>query len=119
MQSERVFVDAAPGWAMLAASVAVDGGRRQLACSGGLGLVTREFLRRHGGLVEGFRGWGGEDNAWNRKIMLLGRASPTTRQDQHVHHLHHPTSGGYAVGGAASTIRTIARTSHSSAESGR
>ncbi len=74
--------------------------RRAPSCSGGLGLVTREFLRRHGGLVEGFRGWGGEDNAWNRKIMLLGRASPTTRQDQHVHHLHHPTSGGYAVGGA-------------------
>jgi hypothetical protein len=62
---------------------------------GAMGLVSRDFLKRHGGFVEGFRGWGGEDNAWNHKIALLGRAGRTQRQDQHVHHLHHPSSGGY------------------------
>ena len=69
--------------------------------SGGIGLVRREFLQRHGGLVEGFRGWGGEDNAWNHKVALLGRAARTLRSDQPVDHLHHPGSGGYADGGAA------------------
>ena len=63
--------------------------------SGGIGLVRSLFLQRHGGLVEGFRGWGGEDNAWNHKIALLGRAGYTRRRDQHVHHLYHPASGGY------------------------
>ncbi len=63
-------------------------------CSGGIGLVKAEFLRHHGGFIEGFRGWGGEDNAWNRKVQLLGRAAPTRVRDLHVAHLHHPTSGG-------------------------
>ena len=63
--------------------------------SGGIGLVRSLFLQRLGGLVEGFRGWGGEDNAWNHKIALLGRAGYTRRRDQHVHHLYHPASGGY------------------------
>ena len=49
--------------------------------SGGIGLV-RSLLQRHGGLVEGFRGWGGEDNAWNHKIALLGRAGYTRRRDR-------------------------------------
>ncbi len=69
--------------------------------SGGIGLVRRTFLQRHGGLVEGFRGWGGEDNAWNHKIALLGHAACTRRRDQHVHHLYHPASGGHEPGAAS------------------
>jgi predicted O-methyltransferase YrrM len=70
-------------------------GRRAPSCSGGAGLITRDFLLRHGGLLEGFRGWGGEDNAWNVKVRLLGRAAPTRRSDQQLHHLFHPSSAGY------------------------
>ena len=40
--------------------------QRGLTCSGGIGLVRRDFLMQHGGHIEGFRGWGGEDNAWIR-----------------------------------------------------
>lgn len=76
-------------------------GRRTALCFGGIGLVRADFLRRHGGLIEGFRGWGGEDNAWNRKVTLLGRSAPTLRQDQHVHHLYHPSSGGYRMAAAS------------------
>ena len=70
-------------------------GRRAPSCSGGAGIVTRDFLMRHGGLLEGFRGWGGEDNAWNVKVRLLGRAAPTRRLDQHLYHLFHQSSAGY------------------------
>jgi hypothetical protein len=70
-------------------------GRRAPGCSGGAGLVTRDFLNRYGGLIESFRGWGGEDNAWNAKVRLLGRAAPTRRQDQRLFHLFHPMSAGY------------------------
>jgi len=76
-------------------------GRRTAACFGGIGLVRRDFLTRHGGYVEGFRGWGGEDNAWNRKVALLGRSAPTMCKDQHVHHLYHQASGGYHFGAAS------------------
>ncbi len=41
--------------------------------TGGACLVQREFIERHGGLVEGFVGWGGEDNAWIHKASVLGR----------------------------------------------
>lgn len=70
--------------------------------SGGMGLVRRDFLLRHGGFIEGFRGWGGEDNAWNHKVGVLGRSACTQRNDQHVHHLYHPASGGYQLGAAGS-----------------
>lgn len=69
---------------------------------GAMGLVSRDFLARHGGFIEGFRGWGGEDNAWNHKIAVLGRASMTRHNDQNVHHLYHPSSGGYDPGAAGS-----------------
>src|SRR5262249_12715884 len=46
------------------------------------------------GLVEGFVGWGGEDNAWMHKAGLLGRTGTTARRDLHVIHLHHAGSGG-------------------------
>jgi len=71
-------------------------GHRGANCTGGIGLVTRDFLTRHGGHVEGFRGWGGEDNAWVHKVRLLGRFAPTRHPGQHAYHLYHSSSGGYA-----------------------
>ncbi len=70
---------------------------RAPSCSGGMGLVRMDFLKRHGGLIEGFRGWGGEDNGWNHKVALLGRAAPTKHPDRIVHHLYHGNSGGHAL----------------------
>lgn len=70
-------------------------GRRTPGCSGGAGLVSREFLQRYGGLIEGFRGWGGEDNAWNVKVRLLGRWAATASADQYAYHLYHASSAGY------------------------
>jgi hypothetical protein len=67
----------------------------RLAISGGAGLVRRSFVERHGGMPEGFRGWGGEDEAWTYKAYLLGRAGYTLLEDQHLYHLYHPLSGGY------------------------
>ena len=65
---------------------------------GAIGLVRRNFLNRYGGYIEGFRGWGGEDNAWSHKASLFGRAAPTARKDQDVYHLFHDLSGGYRPG---------------------
>jgi Glycosyl transferase family 2 len=65
------------------------------AISGGAGLVRRAFVKRYGGLPEGFRGWGCEDEAWAYKAYLLGRAAHTGYEDQHLYHLYHPGSGGY------------------------
>jgi N-terminal domain of galactosyltransferase len=65
------------------------------AISGGAGLVRRAFVKRYGGLPEGFRGWGGEDEAWAYKAYLLGRAAHTGYDDQHLYHLYHSGSGGY------------------------
>jgi len=69
--------------------------------SGGAGLVRRSFLEQHGGLVEGFRGWGGEDNAWNHKVGLLGRMGHSRQTGQQMHHLHHACSGGPTPGEAS------------------
>ncbi|MCU1264369.1 MAG: hypothetical protein JWM21_687 [Acidobacteria bacterium] len=63
--------------------------------SGGSGLVRKAFVVEHGGLHEGFRGWGGDDNAWSFKAQLLGRSSATQFGDRHIYHLFHPHSGGY------------------------
>ena len=67
--------------------------------SGGMGLVRRDFLARHGGLDERFRGWGGEDNGWWHKACLLGRTGISASPEQIAFHLHHPESGG--LNGAA------------------
>ncbi|MET0625889.1 MAG: glycosyltransferase [Pyrinomonadaceae bacterium] len=67
---------------------------RQGACGGAV-LVRRDFLRRAGGMCEGFRGWGGEDNAWFYRARVVGSAAITQRSDQHLYHLHHENSGGY------------------------
>ena len=64
---------------------------------GGVGLVRAQFLRRYGGMIEGFLGWGGEDNAWVHKASLLGRVGVTEQADQVAWHLYHPDSG--ATGG--------------------
>lgn len=63
---------------------------------GGAGLVRADFLRRHGGLIEGFRGWGGEDNAWVHKARLCGRVGVTQHPGQVAWHLFHPDSGSTA-----------------------
>ncbi len=68
--------------------------------SGNATLVTRDFVKRHGGLIEGFKGWGGEDNAWNHKLAVLGRSGRLQQSEQALHHLYHPQSGGL-VGVAA------------------
>jgi hypothetical protein len=60
---------------------------------GGAALVCADFLQRHGGIPEGFLGWGGEDNAWMHKAALLGRNGVTNRVDQKLFHLHHGDSG--------------------------
>jgi hypothetical protein len=65
---------------------------------GCIGLVRRELVQRHGGMIEGFRGWGGEDDAWFHKAALCGRIAATTLPDQHLWHLHHRLSGGVAPG---------------------
>ena len=76
---------------------------RAPSASGGAGLVRREFITRFGGLIEGFRGWGGEDNAWRHKVSLLGSFGVTQRNDQHLSHLYHEGSGGYQQAGACTT----------------
>jgi hypothetical protein len=63
---------------------------------GGAGLVRAQFLRRHGGMIEGFLGWGGEDNAWVHKATLVGRVGVTHYSDQVAWHLNHPGSGAAA-----------------------
>jgi hypothetical protein len=68
------------------------------AAIGCIGLVRRDFVLRHGGMIEGFRGWGGEDDAWLHKAAICGRMGVTKRTDQIVYHLHHPLSGGIAPG---------------------
>jgi SAM-dependent methyltransferase len=69
--------------------------KSQYDASGGCGLVRKSFVLKYGGLHEGFRGWGGDDNAWSFKAQLLGRSSATQYNDQHIYHLFHPNSGGY------------------------
>ncbi|MDQ3747265.1 MAG: glycosyltransferase, partial [Acidobacteriota bacterium] len=69
---------------------------RQGACGGAV-LIRRDFLARHGGMCEEFRGWGGEDNAFFHKAHVLGRAAITERRDVHLYHLYHNNSGGYDV----------------------
>jgi hypothetical protein len=64
---------------------------------GAMGMVRASFLARHGGMIEGFRGWGFEDNAWVHKVWVLGRIDATARTDQPVWHLFHPDSGSFSA----------------------
>jgi glycosyltransferase involved in cell wall biosynthesis len=63
--------------------------------SGGAGLVRLAFLRRHGGIPEGFRGWGGEDNAWTHKASLFGHSAVSADPAQRLWHLFHASSGAH------------------------
>jgi hypothetical protein len=71
---------------------------------GGMWLVRRDFLRRHGGIPTGFKGWGHEDDAWLHKAALLGRIGATERSDQRAWHLFHPDSGSHSPNAASSAI---------------
>ena len=60
---------------------------------GGMSLIQTAFFERHGGMIETFEGWGGEDHAWIRKVSLLGRLGVTALPDQPAWHLYHADSG--------------------------
>ncbi|MBP2302790.1 capsular polysaccharide synthesis protein [Azospirillum picis] len=60
---------------------------------GGAGLIRASFLHRHGGMIEGFLGWGGEDNAWVHKASLVGRVGATRQANQVAWHLFHAEGG--------------------------
>jgi hypothetical protein len=72
---------------------------------GGMGLVRSDFLRRHGGMIAGFQGWGCEDDAWVHKVSLLGRIAATRRPDQQAWHLFHPDSGSHSQVGRRIAMR--------------
>jgi hypothetical protein len=72
---------------------------------GGMGLVRTDFLRRHGGMIDGFQGWGHEDSAWVHKVSLLGRFGCTHREEQRAWHLFHPDSGSHSSTGAIAAMR--------------
>lgn len=63
---------------------------------GGMGMVSAEFLHRHGGMIDGFRGWGCEDHAWLRKVALLGKVDVSHDPAQRTWHLFHPDSGSHS-----------------------
>ena len=63
---------------------------------GGMGMVRAEFVRRYGGMVDGFRGWGCEDHAWLRKATLLGKVAVSHDPGQRTWHLYHPDSGSHS-----------------------
>jgi hypothetical protein len=72
---------------------------------GGMGMVRADFVRRYGGMVEGFRGWGCEDHAWLRKVTLLGRVEVSRDPAQATWHLYHPDSGSHSEGARHQAIR--------------
>src|SRR5262249_45643682 len=63
--------------------------------NGGMSIVKKTFVCQYGGMPDGFRGWGAEDNAWSYKAHLFGCTGITQHSDQHLYHLFHPYSGGY------------------------
>ena len=64
---------------------------------GGLSAKPVRVLARQKASAATNSAWGGEDNAWVRKVSLLGRIGVTKRTDQIAWHLYHPDSG--ATGG--------------------
>jgi hypothetical protein len=59
-------------------------------------LVRTDFVHRHGGMLEQFRGWGCEDTAWYLKVRMLGSIGAPEQGTRILHHLYHSTSGGYS-----------------------
>jgi hypothetical protein len=55
-------------------------------------LVSSRFIAQFGGMIEAFRGWGGEDNGFAAKLERLGRAGVTQSPVQQVYHLYHELS---------------------------
>ena len=55
-------------------------------------LVNQRFINRFGGMIEAFRGWGGEDNAFVAKLEHLGRAGVTQSAARQAYHLFHELS---------------------------
>ena len=88
--------DCAPG-----ACVAVNRFESSIMVPGSAVLVRTDFVHRHGGMAEQFRGWGCEDTAWYLKARMLGsigapEIGEPERGTRILHHLYHPTSGGYS-----------------------
>jgi hypothetical protein len=59
-------------------------------------LIRTKFAHLHGGMAEQFRGWGCEDTAWYIKARMLGSIGVPEQGPRILHHLYHPTSGGYS-----------------------
>lgn len=79
---------------------------------GGMWLVRRDFLRRHGGFPGGFKGWGQEDDAWLHKAGLLGRIGASEQAGQRAWHLFHPDSGSHSSAAGASAMRANPHYAH-------
>jgi hypothetical protein len=63
---------------------------------GGAVLAATDFVHRHGGMAEQFRGWGCEDTAWYLKVRMLGSIGAREQGPSILYHLYHPSSGGYS-----------------------
>ncbi len=59
---------------------------------GAVSVFTRNQFEAVGGMDERFRGWGGEDNAWN--ILLGGLYGKPAVWDNPLYHLWHPKERG-------------------------
>jgi methyltransferase family protein len=66
-------------------------------------LMRTDFVKRYGGLLEEFQGWGAEDTAFYVKATVLGRAATSLERDLHLNHAFHPVSGGHAPQAAAAS----------------
>jgi len=83
--------DCAPG-----ACVAVNRFESSIMVPGSAVLVRTDFVHRHGGMAEQFRGWGCEDTAWYLKVRMLGSIGAREQGPSILYHLYHPSSGGYS-----------------------
>jgi predicted glycosyltransferase involved in capsule biosynthesis len=59
---------------------------------GAITVFTRSQFEGVGGMDERFRGWGGEDNAWN--FLLGGIYGKPEKWDNFLYHLWHPKERG-------------------------
>jgi hypothetical protein len=94
--SEADSRDVAAGRRAPGACVPVNRLASSIAVPGHAVLARTEFAHRHGGMLEQFRGWGCEDNAWFIKVRMLGSIGISEQAPRVLHHLYHPSSGGYS-----------------------